>query len=95
MKFQHWVSKHRRHPAHFLRPRRDWQEEIALHHVLTDGKHRRSQPFGNYAVTTTSEKSHARQARSADRTVEQKLDQIAHAVEALADAIEDVENQIK
>ena len=46
-------------------------------------------------MTTTSEKSHARQARSADRTVEEKLDQIARAVEALADAIEDIESQIK
>jgi hypothetical protein len=91
--FQHWVWKHR--SCSFFAPHGGKQEEIALHHVLTDGKHRRLQPLGNYAVTTTSGKSHARQVRSADRIVEQKLDQITHAVEALADAIEDIENPIK
>ena len=77
----------------FCAAQRDWQEEIALHHVLTGGKHRRSQPLGNCAVTTTNAKRHARQARSADRTVEQKIDQIVHTVETLADAIEDIETK--
>jgi hypothetical protein len=71
----------RRHRSVALGVAAQFEFTIALHHVLTDGKHRRSQPLGNYAVTTTSAK-HACQAPSADRTVEQKLDQIANVIEA-------------